>query len=155
VASAGNASRFVQKFTIPGDNLCDFSGTSYWLFSLTGVPTGNSSFVNAGSIVQTFIADNGRGVTISYDRGVFTSGPTVVYPDGSSSFTATEAGLDIKTQAVGGPLLQQSTGYLTITYYFDANDNFIDATIDSTSGPQNNTTAAPNCSVIGPYLAGG
>lgn len=153
-AAGGRSTRFVQKFTVSPDTLCGFTGTSDWLFDLTGVPTGNASFVNAGSIVQTFMADNGRGVTISYDRGVFISGPPVVYPDGSSSFTATESGLDVKTQALGGALLEQSTGYLTITYYFDANDNFIDATIDSTAGPQNNTTAAPDCSVISPYLAG-
>jgi hypothetical protein len=152
--AGARATRFVQKFNVSPDTLCGSTGTSYWLFDLTGVPTGNASFVNAGSIVQTFIADNGRGVKISYAEGVFTSGATVVYPDGSSSFTATEAGLNVKTQALGGALLEQSTGYLTITYYFDANDNFIDATIDSTAGPENNTTAAADCSVIGPYLAG-
>jgi hypothetical protein len=152
-AAAGNATHTVQQYSTP-DNVCGFDGTSYWVIHLTGVPTGNGSFVQAGSVVQTFIADNGRGVTISYVKGSFITGPTVVYPDGSSSFTAVEDGLNVKTQAVGGGLLEQSTGRITLTYYFDANDNFLGMVIDSTSGPQNNTTGAPDCSVVGPYLAG-
>jgi len=104
--------------------------------------------------VQTFVADNGRGVKISYVEGVFYDGPTVVYPDGSSSFTAYGDGLDAKTMALGGGLLGQSTGRVTVTFFFDANGNFVSMSIDSISGPQNNTTGAPDCSVVGPYLGG-
>jgi hypothetical protein len=118
------------------------------------VPTGKGSTINAGKIVQTFVADNGRGLKISFDAGVFIAGPTVYNPDGSSSFTAVEDGLSAKTQALNGPLLEQSTGRVFITYYFDANGDFVSLTIDSTTGPQNNTTGEPDCSVIGPYLAG-
>jgi hypothetical protein len=153
-AAAGNASHDVENFTVSPDTMCGFTGTSHWVIHFTSVPTGKGSTINAGKIVQTFVADNGRGLKISFDAGVFIAGPTVYNPDGSSSFTAVEDGLSAKTQALNGPLLEQSTGRVFITYYFDANGEFVSLTIDSTTGPQNNTTGEPDCSVIGPYLAG-
>jgi hypothetical protein len=102
--------------------------------------------------VQTFVAGNRRGVKISYDDGVFIAGPTTDYPDGSSSFTGISDGLDVKTQALGGSVLEQSAGRLIVTYYFDANGDFVSLKIDSTTGPQN--LGQPDCSVISPYLAG-
>ena len=84
----------------------------------------------------------------------FIPGPDVYNPDGSFSFTAVEDGLSAKTQALRGPVLEQSTGRVFLTYYFDADGNFISMTIDSTTGPQNNVTGEPDCSIIGPYLAG-
>jgi hypothetical protein len=153
-AVAGNASHDVENFTVSPDTMCGFTGTSHWVIHITSVPTGKGSTINAGKIVQTFVADNGRGLKISFDAGVFIAGPTVYNPDGSSSFRAVEDGLSAKTQSLNGPLLEQSTGRVFITYYFDANGDFVSLTIDSTTGPQNNTTGEPDCSVIGPYLGG-
>lgn len=153
-AAAANASHDVEQFTVSPDTMCGFAGTSDWLVRATSVPTGNGSTVNAGRIVQTFVADNGRGVNITFDAGVFKPGPNVYNPDGSFSFTAVEDGLSAKTDALRGPLLEQSTGRVFITYYFDANGDFVSLTIDSTTGPQNNVTGEPDCSVIAPYLAG-
>jgi hypothetical protein len=157
-AFAGSgASRYVEKFTVSPDTMCGFTGTSYWVWNLLGYPdgqpTGNGSSIVAGQIVQTFVADNGRGVKITYGGGGESIGPTVYYPDGSSSITVVAAGLNVKTQALGGALLEQSTGRLTYTYYFDANGDFVSLTIDSAAGPENNLTGAPDCSVIGGYLA--
>lgn len=150
--AAGRVSRDVEKFTVSPDTLCGFTGTSYWVFDLTIAPTGNGSRVTAGPLVQTFVAGNRRGVKISYDDGVFIAGPTTDYPDGSSSFTGISDGLDVKTQALGGSVLEQSAGRLIVTYYFDANGDFVSLKIDSTTGPQN--LGQPDCSVISPYLAG-
>lgn len=153
-AAARNASHDVENFTVSPDTMCGFTGTSHWVIHITSVPTGKGSTVKAGQIIQSFVADTGRGLKISFDAGVFIAGPTVYNPDGSSSFTAVEDGLSAKTQALNGPLLEQSTGRVFITYYFDANGDFVSQTIDSTTGPQNNTTGEPDCSVIAPYLAG-
>jgi hypothetical protein len=152
--AATNVSRDVEKFTVSPDTMCGFTGASSWIFDLTSGPIANGNSFVAGPIVQTFTADNGRGVKITYDDGVVKIDPAVYYPDGSSSITVVEAGLNVKTQAVGGPLLEQSTGRLTYTYYFDASGDFVSLTIDSASGPENNVTGAPDCSVVGPYLAG-
>jgi hypothetical protein len=143
-----------QTFTVSPDSRCGFTGTSSWTFGLTSGPTANGNSFVAGPIVQTFTADNGRGVKITYDEGVVRIDPTVYYADGSSSITVVEAGLNVKAQAVGGPLLEQSTGRLTYTYSFDPNGDFVSLTIDSATGPENNVTGAPDCSVVGPYLAG-
>jgi hypothetical protein len=151
---AANVSRDVEKFTVSPDTMCGSTGTSAWVFNLTSGPVGNGSSFVAGPIVQTFVADNGRGVKLTYDDGVVRIGPTVHYPDGSTSITVIEGGLNVKAQALGGPLLEQSTGRLTYTFYFDANGDFVSLVIDSATGPQNNVTGAPDCSVIGPYLAG-
>jgi hypothetical protein len=150
--TASTATRDVEKFTVSPDTLCGFTGTSYWVFDLTIAPTGNGSSITAGPLVQTFVADNGRGVKISFDDGVFIAGPRTYYPDGSSSFTGVSNGLDVKTQALGGSLLEKSAGRLIVTYYFDASGDFVSLSIDSTTGPQN--LGEPDCSVIGPYLAG-
>jgi hypothetical protein len=152
--AAAKASHDVERFTVSPDTMCGFTGSSDWLYNFTTVPTGNGSTVAAGRIVQTFVADNGRGVKISFDSGSFIDGPTTFYPDGSSSFNAVGNGLNAKTQALGGRLLEQSTGRVFVTVRFDANGDFVSISVDSTTGPQNNVTGEPNCSVIGPYLAG-
>src|SRR5579862_6238366 len=65
-AAAGpGMSRSVDKFTVP-DTMCGFTGTSSWVFAITSGPTANGASIQAGSVVQTFVADNGRGVKISY-----------------------------------------------------------------------------------------
>jgi hypothetical protein len=133
--------------------MCGFTGTSSWVFNTISGQSAGNSFV-AGQIVQTFVADNGRGVVITYDAGVVKIDPTVFYADGSSSISVVEDGLNVKTQALGGPLLEQSTGRLMYTYRFDANGDFVSLTIDGATGPQNNVTGMPDCSVVGPYLAG-
>jgi len=154
IAAAG-VSRQVQKHTVSPDTLCGVTGTSEWEIALTDSQAGNDIGVVAGPVVQTFVAGSGRGVKISYDEGVVRIAPAVYNPDGSSSITVVEAGLNVKAQALGGPLLEQSTGRLTYTYYFDSNGDFVSIAIDSASGPENNVTGAPDCGAIGPYLAGG
>jgi hypothetical protein len=157
VAGSG-ATRYVQKFTVSPDTMCGFTGTSYWVWNLLdypeGLPTGNGSSVIAGQVIQTFVADNGRGVKITYGGGGESIGSPVNYPNGSSSITVVAAGLNVKVQALGGALLEQSTGRLTYTFLFDANGDFVSLTIDSATGAENNVTGMPDCSVVGPYLAG-
>jgi hypothetical protein len=153
--AATNVTRDVQQYTVSPDSMCGFTGTSFWVWNLAIGPTAHGITFEAGGVAQTFVADNGRGVKITYGDGVVKIDPTVYYPDGSSSITVVSDGLNVKAQALGGPLLQQSTGRLTYTYHFDASGDFVSLTIDSATGPENNVTGAPDCSVIGPYLAGG
>lgn len=151
-ADATNVSRDVEKFTVSPDSLCGFAGTSYWVLDVTSGPTGGGSSFTAGPTIRTFIADNGRGVKIALEQGSVKAGPVTYYPGGSSSVTLVENGLLFQVYALRGPLLEQSTGRVTFTVYFDANGNFVSQTIDSTTGPED--TSAPDCAVIGPYLAG-
>ena len=153
VAAATHVSRVVDKFTVSADSLCGFTGTSYWVLDVTSGPTAGGSSFTAGPAIRTFIADNGRGVKIAYEQGVTKAGPVTYYPDGSSSVTLVEDGLLFQVYAVRGGLLEQSTGRLTFTVDFDANGNIVSQTIDSTTGPLN-VSSGPDCSVIGPYLAG-
>jgi hypothetical protein len=151
--AATSVSRDVEKYSVP-DSICGFTGTSFWIINLTTVPRPNGSSIVAGRVIQTFVADNGRGVKITYAAGVTKIDPTVYYPDGTSSITVVSDGMNVKAQALGGPLLEQSTGRLHYTYYFDDNGDFVSLTINSATGPENNVTGMPDCSVVGPYLAG-
>jgi hypothetical protein len=126
--------------------LCGFTGTLTEVFDFGPGPAG------AGMEIRTFVADNGRGVKITYQAGNLKALSTVTYPDGSSAVTLVEDGSVFKTQALGGPVLEQSTGRAIFTAYFDPSGNFVSQTVDSTSGPEN--ASAPDCSIIGPYLAG-
>jgi hypothetical protein len=127
--------------------LCGFTGTSYWVFDFSNGPA------VGGHSVRTFVGDNGRGVKITYQAGVLKVLSTVTYPDGSSSVTLVEHGAVFKTEALGGPLLEQSTGRVVFTLYLDPSGNFVSQTVDSATGPEN--ASAPDCSIIGPYLAAG
>jgi len=132
------------------DTLCGFTGTTT-IFNTTQQVDG-SIFI--GRFVQTFVADNGRGVRITFDAGNFKVGPTVTNPDGTSYFVAIENGVSGSTQALNGPLLQQSTGRIQVTVAFDANGEATSITVVPLTGPENSPTGEPNCAIIAPWLGG-
>jgi hypothetical protein len=150
---AGASSHFGGSITFP-DTLCGFTGTT--TFSTEDnygtLPDGGS--YDNGRFAQTFIADNGRGVQIDYSGGhaVFSS-PT---PNGDGTFTQilTASGLDVLTKTVHGPVLEHGAGRVQVTYILDSQGNTLSVSAISLSGDQPNLTGAPDCSVVGPYLAG-
>jgi hypothetical protein len=109
---------------------------------------------DAGQIVETFTAANGRGVTITFTAGLNKFAAPVQNPDGTTTWVITASGLDVKTQAVGGPVLEQGAGLVQVTLIFDAQGNLLSISAVALAGPNPNLTGAPDCAVVGPYLAG-
>src|SRR5262249_23406913 len=118
-----------------------------------GVKADGSSY-DSGYLIETFTAANGRGVRIKFDAGHEENAPPLIGPDGSYTFVSTYSGLNAKTQAVGGPVLAQGSGRVQTTTVFDADGNFVSFAAVSLSGQNPNLTGQPDCSVVGPYLAG-
>jgi len=152
-AGAADPGHFSGTFKFP-ETLCGFDGTNTVLvLDNFGSLPGGASY-DAGRLIETFIADNGRGVTISYDAGHEYNAPPVANPDGTTTLVFTYSGLDVKTQAVGGRVLEQGTGRVQVTVVLDATGNVLSVSVVALAGPNPNLTGAPDCSVIGPYLAG-
>jgi hypothetical protein len=118
-----------------------------------GSKADGSSF-DAGRLVETFTAANGRGVKITFDAGHEENAALVNNPDGTTTQVFTFAGLNALTQAVGGPVLEQGSGRVRVTEVFDATGNLVSFNVVALAGPNPNLTGAPDCSVVGPYLAG-
>jgi hypothetical protein len=152
-AGAADPGHFSGGFTFP-ETLCGFDGTNTVLvLDNFGSLPGGASY-DAGRLIESFIADNGRGVTISYDAGHEYNAPPVANPDGTATVVFTYSGLDVKTQAIGGRVLEQGTGRVQVTVVLDATGNVLSVSVVALAGPNPNLTGAPDCSVIGPYLAG-
>ena len=115
-------------------------------------PDGSSS--DSGYVNETLTAANGRAVVIKYDAGRAENAPPVNNPDGTTTFVSTYSGLNAKTQIVGGPVLEQGSGRIQWTLVLDADGNTVSSSIISLSGQNPNLTGQPDCSVVGPYLAG-
>jgi hypothetical protein len=152
VARAADPNHYFGNVTFP-DYLCGFNGTTT-LFTRDnfGVPNSGGSY-DSGQVKQTFIADNGRGVRIFWDAGRLQFYPPIANSDGTSTIIAITSGQNVKTQAVNGPVLETSTGLAEFIEVDDANGFPISFTGIQLAGPENNLSGAPDCSVIGPYLA--
>jgi hypothetical protein len=90
---------------------------------------------------------------------MFTAGFTkwaapVQNPDGTTTQVATGSGLNVKTQAVGGPVLEQGAGLVQATFIFDSQGNVLSVSVVALAGPNPNLTGLPDCGIVGPYLAG-
>jgi hypothetical protein len=109
---------------------------------------------DSGYINETLTAANGRAVTIKYGAGHEENAAPVSNPDGTTTFVSTYSGLNAKTQIVGGPVLEQGSGRIQWTLVLDADGNAVYSSIVSLSGQNPNLTGEPDCSVVGPYLAG-
>ena len=153
IARADNPAHFHSTMTFP-DYLCGFHGTSTWVTVDNFRIAASGAHEDPGRLTQTFVADNGRGVVIMSDAGLLTFQPPVFNADGSGSQIATTEGLDNKTQALNGPILEQCTGRAQFTFFFDASGNLTSISAVDLAGPGNNLTGLPDCTVIGPYLAG-
>jgi hypothetical protein len=135
------------------DTLCGFNGTTVLsTVDNFGSNSAGSSW-DFGYVKQTYTADNGCGVVITWDAGRLVFEPPIANADGTTTQVASTQGLNVKTQALRGPLLQQSTGNAQITFVFDADGNLLSISA-ITKGPESNVTGQPDCSVIWPYLAG-
>lgn len=152
-AGASGATHLTGDFAFP-DVAC---GISVWhevqYVDNYGVKADGSSS-DSGYLVETLTAANGRAVTIKYDAGHEENAPPVIGADGSYTFASTYSGLNAKTQAVGGPVLEQGSGRVEATAVFDADGNLVSFNVISLSGQNPNLTGQPDCSVVGPYLAG-
>jgi hypothetical protein len=155
IAHAANSehAHFFGNATFP-DNLCGFDGTStFFTRDNYRVPDAGGS-IDTGQVKQTFVADNGRGVVIMWDAGRLQFEPPIANPDGRTTIIAITSGQNVKTQALNGPVLETGTGRAEFIEVYDADGNPISFIGVALSGPENDLTGAPDCGVIGPYLAG-
>jgi hypothetical protein len=150
---AAASTHFGGSITFP-DTLCGFTGTTTFSTEDNFGTLANGGTYDNGRFVQTFIADNGRGVEIDYSGGHAVFTPLTPNGDGTFTQVLTASGLDVLTKAVHGPVLEHGAGRVQVTYLRDSQGNTLSVSAISLSGNQPNLTGAPDCSVIGPYLAG-
>jgi len=150
---ASAATHLVQDFSFP-DNLCGFDGISQVSIIDNFGPLPAGATFDAGSIRQTFTADNGRGVILTFDAGHEYNAAPVFNSDGTVTRVFTFSGANVKTQAVQGPVLEQGAGLVQVTLTFDSQGDVVAVSAQSLAGNNPNLTGAPDCTVIGPYLAG-
>jgi len=152
-ASAADPTHSVSEVTFP-DTMCGFGGTSHW-FAIDNYGTlPDGARYDSGKVVQTFVANNGRGVIISYDSGhVYTAAP-IFNSDGTVTVVQKFTGLDVKPQAINGPVLQHGAGIVQLTFLFDSTGGLLSLSVLALAGNNPNLSGAPDCSVVGPYLAG-
>ena len=87
---------------------------------------------------------------IDYDAGHAVFSPLFPNLDGTVTQVPTASGLNVLTEAVGGPVLEQGAGQMVLQLVEDADGNALSVTPISISGPNPDPTDAPDCSVIGP-----
>ena len=151
---AHGATHLAGTFTFPS-TMCGFSGTStLTVVDNYGSKADGSSF-DSGRLVETFIAQNGRGLTISWDAGHLQNLPAVTNTDGTTTLVSVYSGLNAQVRALHGPLLEQGSGRIEVTVLLDADGNLVGVTAVALAGPNPNLSGAPDCSVIAPYLAAG
>jgi YD repeat-containing protein len=152
VTRADNRAHYHATAMFP-DFLCGFHGTTTFVTVDNFRLAPNGTHYDPGQLKQTFVADDGRGLVITWDAGLLIFYPPIVNADGTATQVAVTDGLDVKTQALNGPVLEQSTGRAQITFTFDASGNLTSITAVALAGAENNLTGMPDCSVVGPYLA--
>jgi hypothetical protein len=106
-AVATDPGHFRGQFTF-ADTMCGSTGTTTWSVNDNYGAKADGSSWDAGFLTQTFIADNGRGVLLSYDAGREYNAPAVTSADGTTTLVFVYSGLNLKTQALDGPMLQQT-----------------------------------------------
>jgi hypothetical protein len=152
-ASAADPTHSVSQVTFP-DTMCGFSGTSTW-FAIDNYGTlPDGATYDSGRLQQTFVANNGRGVIISYDSGHLYNAPPVLNSNGTVTMVQKFTGLDVKTQAINGPVLQHGAGIVQLTWVLDSAGRVVSLSVVALAGNNPNLSGAPDCSVVGPYLAG-
>ena len=150
---AAASTHFGGSISFP-DTLCGFTGTTTFSTEDNFGTLADGGTYDNGRFVQTFIADNGRGVQLDYSAGHAVFSPPTPNGDGTLTQILTASGLDVLTKAVGGPVLEHGAGRVQVTYILDSQGNTLSVSAISLSGNQPNLTGAPDCSVVGPYLAG-
>jgi hypothetical protein len=152
-AGASAATHLGGTFTFPS-RMCGFRGTSTLeVVDNFGVKADGSSF-DSGRLVETFAADNGRGVRVAWDAGHEYNAPPVTNADGTTSYVFEFSGLNAKVWSLDVGLLEQGSGRIQVTEVDDADGNPVSLSVVALAGPNPNLSGSPDCSVIGPYLAG-
>jgi hypothetical protein len=136
------------------DSLCGFTGTTTFTTEDNFGMLADGGTYDNGRFVQTFVADNGRGVEIAYSGGHGSFSPVNSNGDGTFTQVLTASGLDVLTKAVNGPVLEHGAGRVQVTFTLDSQGDTLYVSAKSLAGNQPNLSGAPDCSVIGPYLAG-
>jgi hypothetical protein len=94
-------------------------------------------------------------VIIKYDAGHIYNAAPIFNSDGTVTKVAKFSGLNALTQAINGPVLELGSGEIQLTEIFGSSSNLLPFSVVALAGPNPNLTGAPDCSVVGPYLAGG
>jgi hypothetical protein len=153
IVKAQGTGHYKQVFSFP-DTLCGFSGvTTVSAVDNYGSKRDGSSW-DSGQLDQTFVADTGRGVDLKFDGGHLDNLPPVTNPDGTTTVVTIYDGLNVKTKAFNGPVLEQGSGRLRVTVIYAANGDILSIAVVSLSGQNPNLSGQPDCAVIAPYLAG-
>jgi len=155
--AAADPTHISASFTFPS-TLCGFDGTTDVQFiDNFGSYAGGGSY-DSGRVLETFVAENGRGVTIFF-AGHEYNYPPVVNDDGTITRRFLYSEAQFKIQALEGALLQQNAGRLLVTVVRSPSGDVLSITVAVLAGPNPNTTgdenSAVSCAVVGPYLGGG
>lgn len=150
-ALASSPQHITGQFSF-ADHICGFAGTSYVSFidNFKTYPDGTTT--DTGRVDQKFTADSGRAITITF-AGLEYFAPPQPNLDGSSTYVATFDGSQTKVQAVNGGMLQQNAGRIQTTAVIAADGTLLSFTVQILAGPNPNP-GLPDCTVVGPYLAG-
>ena len=155
-AAAADPTHLAASFTFP-NTLCGFDGTTRVHFIDNFGSFANGGSYDSGRVLETFVADNGRGVTIFF-AGHEYNYPPVVNGDGTITLRYLYSEAQFKIQALGGALLQQNAGRLLVTVVLSPSGDVLSVSVAILAGPNPNTTgdenSAVSCAVIGPYLGG-
>jgi|SRR5579859_228376 len=151
-ASAADPTHLAGTFTFR-DNLCGFSGTSHVQFIDNFGSKSDGSSYDSGQVVQTFNADNGRGVIVTF-AGHEYNAPPVSNPDGTTTFVFVFSEAQNKIQAIDGAVLQMNAGRVEVTVVVAADGSLVSFSVVVLAGPNPNPGMEDNCAVIAPYLAG-
>jgi hypothetical protein len=153
-AGAADPTHLSGSFTIPHDTMCGFAGTTSVQFIDNFGASPNGSSYDSGQLIQTFIADNGRGVVVSF-AGHEYNAPPVHNPDGTTTLVFIFSEAQNKVQILGGGILQMNAGRVEVTAVLAPDHSLLSLSVVVLAGNNPNPGMIDNCSVIGPYLAGG
>ena len=157
VAAAPEKSMFTDTFP---DEICGFTGTSTInvVDLFTAFP--DNTFRDSSNFRQTFVADNGKSLTLraaGLNQGQIN--PTL-NPDGTITFVTTFIGMPEQVKITNGPLLSLDAGAVTITRTFtvDQDGNPVDLVSQQLAGlhgphPDLLSDFSLFCDEVGAYLA--
>jgi hypothetical protein len=148
-ATAAPPQHLTGEFRFP-DNVCGFSGVSDVTFIDNFGTKSDGSSYDAGRVYQTFTADDGQEIVISF-AGNELNAPPQTNPDGTTTYVDTYNGSQTKIQAKDGAVLEQNAGRLQTTAILGADGSLISFSLQVLAGP-NPSPGLPDCSVVGPYL---
>jgi hypothetical protein len=120
VAAAPVRTMFTDTFP---DNICGFDGTStiYVVDLFTAHPDG--TFSDSSNVRQTFVADNGKAISLTAAGRTTGLTEPILNPDGTITFINTFIGMPEQVKITNGPLLSLDAGTVTITRTFSVDQN--------------------------------